>query len=126
MIKDHQVDYFELKKNKEKLAAGGDLNINLTRLKAKKGEIEVEYEFKITYKEKSGHLIMKGSLVAEDKDAKKTVEAWEKTKKLPDGLSRELLNHIVNLNRIRAAGTLRALSAKFEVKKEQRGYKPAA
>ena len=126
MIRDHRVDYFEMKRNKEKFAASGDLNINLTSLKAKKGELEIEYEFKITYKEKSGHLVMKGSLVAEDKDAKKTAEAWEKTKKLPDGLSRELLNHIVNLNRIRAAGVLKALSAKFEIKKEQRGYKPAA
>ena len=126
MITNHRVDYFEMKKNKDKFAEGGDLNINLTSLKAKKGQIEVEYEFKITYKEKSGHLLIKGSLVAEDKDAKKTVESWKKEKKLPDGLSKELLHHTVNLNRIRAAGVVRALSAKFEVKKSPRTYKPAA
>ncbi len=126
MITDHWVKYFEMKKNEKKFTEGGNININLTSLKAKKDRIEIEYEFKITYKDKSGHLLIKGSLIAEDKDAKKTVEIWEKEKKLPNALSREILNHTVNLNRIRAAGILRALNAKMEIKKSPREYKPAA
>ena len=126
MITDHQIEYFEFKKNKEKIAEGGEISVNLTGLKAKKNQIEIQYEFKISYKEKSGHLIMKGSLVAEDRDARKTVERWEKEKKLPDGLANEVLNYTVNLNRIRAAGVLKALSAKMEIVKRPREQNPAA
>lgn len=118
MIKEHRIDYFEFERQKEKLEEGGKINVKLESVKAKKEEIEIDYDFTILYKEKSGHLKMKGTIFVQSNEPKKVAEEWKKTKKLPLDIENALINEILNFNRIRAAGVLRALSAKIEIVKE--------
>ncbi|MEM3408338.1 MAG: hypothetical protein QXF07_02475 [Candidatus Micrarchaeia archaeon] len=126
MIREHQIDYFEFKQEKEKLEEGGNITIKLNSVKAKKEMLEIKYTFLIEYKQKSGSMTIKGTILAETSDAKKGQQLWQKEKKLPEDIEADVLNEIANFNRIRAAGVLRALRSKIEVVKEEKPKEPAA
>ena len=127
MITKHRIDYFEFERFKDIVQDGGKINIKLTAMKAKDKELEIDYEFSIQYKEKSGKMQINGKIIAEYPEPKKVVEDWKKTRKLPDDLSAELLNEIANYNRIRAAGVMMALHAKIEpVTETKQENRPAA
>ncbi|MCX8202447.1 MAG: hypothetical protein N3G74_01420 [Candidatus Micrarchaeota archaeon] len=124
MISEHQIDYFEFRQDKEKLEEGGNITIKLNSVKAKNNQLEIKYTFYVEYKQKSGSMTIKGTILADTADAKKGQQLWKKEKKLPDDVSDDVLNEIANFNRVRAAGVLRALRAKIEIVKEP--TKPAA
>ncbi|MEM4133976.1 MAG: hypothetical protein QXO35_01200 [Candidatus Micrarchaeia archaeon] len=126
MIREHQIDYFEFKQEKEKLEEGGKITIKLNSVKAKKEILEIKYTFHIEYKQKSGTMTIKGTILAETSDAKKGQQLWQKEKKLPEDVEADVLNEIANFNRVRAAGVLRALRSKIEVVKEEKPKEPAA
>lgn len=121
MITEHQIDYFEFKKDKGKIEEGGNINIKLNSVKAKKDQLEIKYTFRIDYKQKSGSMTIKGTLLARTSDPKAGQELWRKEKKLPQDIEQEVANELLNFNRIRAAGVLRALRSKIEVVREEKG-----
>jgi len=118
MITKHRIDYFEFERLKDVVEDGGKINIKLKSMKAKEKELEIDYEFIIQYKNKSGKMQINGKIIADYSEPKKVVENWKKTRRIPDDLSAELINEIANYNRIRAAAVIRALHAKIEPVKE--------
>ncbi len=126
MIREHQIDYFEFKQEKEKLEEGGNISIKLNSVKAKKEMLEIKYTFHIEYKQKSGTMTIKGTILADTQDAKKGQGLWQKEKKLPEDVEADVLNEVANFNRVRAAGVLRALRARVEVVREAKSKEPAA
>jgi len=123
MITEHRIDRFEIKRKKE-LAEGGKIDVSIDGMTSKKDGVEIRYTFVIDYANDSGRLEMSGIVKAKESNGAEIVKEWKRSKKLPDGLSKELFDQTANLNRIRAAAIMRALDAKMEVAK--RPDNPAA
>lgn len=114
MITEHVVNYAEIKKNNDNKPEGGNINISIDAMTAKKDMLEIKYTFEIVYANEIGTIKLSGVIKAKEKNAKKIYEGWRNSNKIPDELGKELFDAITFVGRVKATFITRALEAKIE------------
>jgi hypothetical protein len=82
-------------------------NVDKTDLslgKSKQAGLKFTFEFKVNYEPKIGQIILEGDVLdlEEEKMVTDTVAEWKKSKKIPQGMMRAVLNTILSRSNIQA------------------------
>jgi len=96
MITGIKITQVEARRDKDEDMTGLNVNIGLDAVVQKGAEVEISFNYSVTYTEGVGEIKMKGAITSRE-DAKLTkdiVSRWEKDKKLPDNYAEIILNAI--------------------------------
>jgi len=96
MITGIKITQVEARRDKDEDMTGLNVNIGLDAVVQKGAEVEISFNYSVTYTEGVGEIKMKGAITSKE-DAKLTkdiVSRWEKDKKLPDNYAEIILNAI--------------------------------
>ncbi|MCX8162949.1 MAG: hypothetical protein N3D10_00125 [Candidatus Micrarchaeota archaeon] len=96
MITGIRIDSVEAAREKNDDIVGLDVNIGIDEIKVNSNQIEIKFNYQVSYKEKIGYLKMKGVIYTQEeaKKAKEIEKSWTEQKRLPDDFSEMILNAI--------------------------------
>jgi Holliday junction resolvase-like predicted endonuclease len=113
MIVNFSLSKIQVAKNKElkgNVEARNNVKItdileqNVSSFAEKKGAVNVQFSYTVSYGEEFGMIAMEGKALylVEDKEKKEMLDQWKKEKKVDQKHSQKILNHILQRCNIRA------------------------